>query len=132
MDKEQAKKYIQGRKLEIMCELELPQEKKWKKRLEREFAFLRYVGNVIGYAEEYASLANECDVFPAQRIFEHKGYILQQSEYNNRFMIFKDGKMVCHSQCTEKLDKKKAEENIDFFIDLMNGKIKQKEVIHNG
>lgn len=70
---------------------------------------------------------DECDFIPAPRIFEHKGYVLQQSGYNNHFMIFKDGKMVCHSQCTEKLDQKKAEENIDFFIDLMNGKIKPRE-----
>lgn len=64
--------------------------------------------------------------------FEHKGYVLQQSDYNNHFMIFKDDKMVCHSQCTEKLDQKKAEENIDFFIDLMSGKIKPKEVESDG
>lgn len=60
--------------------------------------------------------------------FEHKGYVLQQSDYNNHYMIFKDGQWVCHCQCTEKLNKKKAEENIDFFIDLINGKIKPKEV----
>lgn len=121
MTKEQAKKYIKGRQLEIMCELELPQKKKWKERLAKEFNFLRYVNNVLDFIDD------ECDDIPEDTIFEHRGYVLKQSGYNNHFMIFKDGKMVCHSQGTEKLDQKKAEENIDFFIDLINGKIKPKE-----
>lgn len=121
MDKEQAKKYIQGRKLEIMCELELPQKDKWKKRLEDEFNFLRYVNNVLDFIDD------ECDDIPEDTMFEHKGYVLKQSGYNNHYMIFKDGKMICHAQCTEKLDQKEAEELIDFYIDLINGKIKPKE-----
>ena len=124
MDKEQAKKYIQGRRYEIMCELELPQKEKWKERLAKEFAFLRYVSNVIDYAEEFASLSDECDVIPEDTIFEHKGYVLKQSGFNNHYMIFKDGKMIVHCQCTEKLDQKKAEQSIDTFIQLMNKEFK--------
>ena len=60
-------------------------------------------------------------------VIEHKGYVLRQSEYNNHYMIFKDGKMVCHAQCTKSLTEKEAKENIDFFLDLMNGKITPKE-----
>lgn len=124
MDKEQAKKYIKGRKFEIICELELPQKKKWKERLEDEFNFLRYVSNVIDYAEEFASLTDECDDLPEDRIFEHKGYVLKQSGYNNHYMIFKDGQMMMHCQCTEKLNQKGAEEHINLYIDLINGKFK--------
>ena len=127
MDKEQAKKYIKGRKLEIMCELELPQKKKWKDRLVKELSFLRYVSNVIDYAEEFAQLTDECDLIVLSRTFEHKGYLLQQSGYNNHFMIFKDGKMICHAQHNKKLDQKGAEKSIDFYIDLISGKIKPKE-----
>ena len=71
-------------------------------------------------------LLDEDDI-PEPSAFEYKGYILQQSNYNNHYMIFKDDKMVMHCQCTEKLNQKKAEENIDFFIDLSSGKIKPKE-----
>lgn len=126
MTKEKAKKYIQGRRFEIMCELELPQKKKWKDRLEKEFSFLRYVSNLIDFAEEFASLTDECDVVPDPTIFEHKGYVLQQSGYNNHYMIFKGGEMVMHCQCTKKLDQKGAEEAIDFYIDLVDGDLAKK------
>ena len=119
MTKEEAKKYIKGRQLEIVCELELPKKEKWKERLSREYNFLHYVSNVIAFSEDISGLTDECDVLPAPSIFEYKGYILQQSNYNNHYMIFKDGQGVCHCQCTEKLDQKKAEEHIDFYLDLI-------------
>lgn len=113
MDKQEAKKYISGRQLEIMCELELPQKEKWKQRLEKEFSFLRYVNNVLDYIDD------ECDDIPAPSVFEYKGYTLQQSNYNNHYMIFKDDKMIMHCQCTEKLDQKGAEEAIQFYLDMI-------------
>lgn len=128
MTKEKAKKYIKGRKLEIMCELELPNKKKWKERLTREFNFLKYVSAVIEYAEEFASLTDECDLLPAPKTVEYKGYILQQSNYNYHYMIFKDEKMVCHAQYDKKLTEDEAKERIEFFIDLLSGKIKPKAV----
>lgn len=126
MTKEKAKKYIKGRKLEIMCELELPNKKKWKERLTREFNFLKYVSAVIEYAEEFASLTDECNLLPAPTTFEYKGYILQQSNYNYHYMIFKDEKMVMHCQCQKKLDQKGAEEAIGFYLDLTYGKLAEK------
>lgn len=59
--------------------------------------------------------------------FEHRGYILQQSSYNNHYMIIKDNKMVCHAQYDKNLTEDEAREKIDFFIDLSSGKIKPKE-----
>lgn len=115
MDKVQAKKYIKGRQLEIMCSLEVDKRETWRKRLEEEFSFLRYVNNVLDFIDD------ECDDIPEDTIFEYKGYILKQSGYNNHYMIFKDSKMMMHCQCTEKLDQKKAEESIDTFIELTNG-----------
>lgn len=116
MTKEEAKKYINGRRLEIMCELEVTQKEKWRERLNKEFAFLKYVNNVLDYIDD------ECDDIPAPSVFEYKGYILQQSNFNNHYMIFKDDKMIMHCQCTEKLDQKGAEEAIDFHLDLIAGK----------
>lgn len=113
MTKDEAKKYIAGRQFEIMCELELAPKDKWEVRLTTEFAFLKYVNNVLDYIDD------ECDDIPAPSVFEHKGYVLQQSSYNNHYMIIKDDKMVMHCQCTEKLDQKGAEEAIDFYIDLI-------------
>ena len=126
MDKEQARKYIKGRQIEIMCTLEVDQRKKWRERLEKEFNFLRYVNNVLDFIDD------ECDDFPEDTIFEHKGYVLKQSGYNNHYMIFKDGKMICHAQCTEKLDQKGAEESIDFYLNLISGKYdKEKKDANN-
>lgn len=117
MTKEEAKKYIHGRQIEIMCESELPNvKKKWRERLNKEFAFLRYVNNVLDYIDD------ECDDIPAPSIFEYKGYVLQQSNFNNHYMIFKDDKMIMHCQCTEKLDQKGAEEAIEFYLDMIAGK----------
>jgi hypothetical protein len=117
VDKAQAKKYIKGRQLEIMCSLEVDKRETWRKRLEEEFSFLQYVNNILDFIDD------ECDDIPEDTIFEYKGYILKQSGYNNHYMIFKDGKMMMHCQCTEKLDQKKAEENIDFYIDLTYGRL---------
>lgn len=64
----------------------------------------------------------EYDEIPAPTLFEHKGYELQQSSYNNHYMIFKDGKPVMHCQCTEKLDQKAAEEAIEFYIKMSKDK----------
>ena len=60
-------------------------------------------------------------------VVEHRGYTLQQSSYNNHYMIIKDNKMVCHAQYDKKLTKQEAKEKIDFYIDLSNGKIKLKD-----
>ena len=51
--------------------------------------------------------------------FEHKGYTLQQSDYNNHFIIFKDDKMVCHAQYDKKITEDEAKEKIDFYIDVI-------------
>lgn len=72
-------------------------------------------------AEKF-NIGDEDDI-PAPSVFEHKGYVLEQSNYNNHYMIFKDGNWVCHCQCTEKLDRKKAEEAIDFYLDLTYGRL---------
>lgn len=121
MNKEEAKKYIKGRSLEIMCELEIATIHKTRERLNKEFAFLRYVNNVLDYIDD------ECDDIPPNTVFkEYKGYILQQSNYNNHYMIFKDDKMVMHCQYNKKLDQKGAEEAIDFYIDLTYGKLAEK------
>lgn len=61
-------------------------------------------------------LVDERDNIPESRVFKHKGYVLQQSSYNNHFMIFKDDKMVMHCQCIKKLNQKKAEKEIDSYI----------------
>ena len=135
MIKEQAKKYIKGRSLEIMCELEIVTTHKMRERLNKEFAFLRYVNNLIDYAEEFTGLSDECDVFPGNTTFkEYKGYVLQQSGYNNHYMIFKDDKMVMHCQCDRKLDQKGAEEAIDFYLNLTEGELaeKTKKIIEKG
>ena len=135
MTKAEAKKYISGRRLEIMCELELPQSKKWKERLAREFNFLKYVSNLIEYAEEFTGLSDECDDIPGNTTFkEYKGYVLQQSGYNNHYMIFKDNHMVMHCQHDKKLDQKGAEEAIDFYLNLTEGELaeKAKKIIEKG
>jgi hypothetical protein len=115
MDKAQAKKYIKGRQLEIKHGLEMDLVQPLKKKLREELEFLNYVNNVLDFIDD------ECDAIPEDTIFEYKGYLLKQSGYNNHYMIFKDGEMMIHCQCTEKLDQKKAEESIDTFIELANG-----------
>lgn len=57
---------------------------------------------------------------------------LQQSGFNNHYMIFKDDKMVMHCQHTKKLDQKGAEEAIDFYIDLVSGKYDKEKEQKNG
>lgn len=54
---------------------------------------------------------------------EHKGYVLQQSDYNNHYMVFKDGRWVCHASCTKKLTGEEAREHIERFIELTRGGI---------
>ena len=51
-------------------------------------------------------------------VVEHKGYTLQQSGYNNHFMIIKDNKIVCHAQYNKKLTEQEAKEKIDLFLKL--------------
>ena len=46
-------------------------------------------------------------------IVEHRGYTLQQSGYNNHYMIIKDNKMVCHAQYDKKLTEQDAKERIE-------------------
>ena len=129
MNKEEAKKYIKGRSIEIMCELEIAIIHKTRERLNTEFAFLRYVNNVLDYIDD------ECDDIPSNTTFkEYKGYVLQQSSYNNHYMIFKDDKMVMHCQHPKKLDQKGAEEAIDFYLNLTEGELaeKTKKIIEKG
>lgn len=50
-------------------------------------------------------------------------YVLQQSEYNNHYMIIHDNgkddpKMVLHASCTEPLTEQEAREHIDGFLRL--------------
>ena len=51
-------------------------------------------------------------------IVEYKGYTLQQSAYNNHYMIIRGGRMVCHAQYDKKLSEEEAKEKIDIFIEL--------------
>ena len=55
--------------------------------------------------------------------FEHKGYVLQQSDYNNHFMIFKDDKMVYHAQYDKKLTEDEAKEEMltDIYYQVRMG-----------
>lgn len=129
MTKKRAKKYIKGRQIEIMCEAEICNREKWRKRLNEELDFLRYVNNVLDFIDD------ECDDIPPDTVFkEYKGYVLQQSGYNDHYMIFKDDKMVMHCQHGKKLDQKGAEEAIDFYLNLTEGKLaeKTKKIIEEG
>ena len=52
---------------------------------------------------------------------EHRGYILQQSEYNNHYMIIYDNgidnpRMVLHASCTKPLTEEEAKEHIDNYL----------------
>ena len=42
-------------------------------------------------------------------------------------MIIKDGRMVVHAQYNKPLTEDEGKESIDFFINLMDSKIKPKE-----
>ena len=122
MNKEQAKKYIKGRCIEIMYESEVATTDKNREKLNIEFVFLHYVNNVLDYIED------ECDDIPPNKIFkEYKGYVLRQSNYNNHYIIFKDNHLVTHCQCKEKLDQKGAEEAIDFYLSLIEKGKKENE-----
>ena len=110
MTKEKAKKYISGRQLEIMCELEIVTTHKMRERLAKEFSFLKYVNNVLDYIDD------ECDDIPPPTTFEHKGYVLQQSNYTNHYMIFKNNSVVLHASCTGKLTENEAKEHIERYI----------------
>lgn len=56
-------------------------------------------------------------------VYEHKGYVLQQSDYNNHYMIFEkeSGQRVMHCQCGKKLTEQEAKEAIEFYLDLIKG-----------
>ena len=56
--------------------------------------------------------------------YEHKGYILEQTSYNWHYMIFdkETGQWVSHASCTKKLTKKEAEESIELFLKLREGR----------
>ncbi len=45
--------------------------------------------------------------------FEHRGYFVQQSSYNNGIMIVKDDRMVYHAQCTDKLTERQLRQLVD-------------------
>lgn len=51
---------------------------------------------------------------------EHRGYVLQQSDYNHHYMIIDKAKeeWVLHASCTEPLTEKEAREHIDNFLRL--------------
>ena len=48
--------------------------------------------------------------------FEHRGYFVQQSSYNNGIMIVKDDRMVFHAQCTEKQTEQQLRQLVDGYI----------------
>ncbi len=55
--------------------------------------------------------------------YRNGDYVLQQSEYNNHYMIIYDNgidnpKMVMHASCSKPLTEKEAEEAIDFYLRL--------------
>jgi hypothetical protein len=52
-------------------------------------------------------------------------YVLQQSEYNNHYMIIHDNgeeepRMVLHASCSKPLTEKEAMEAIDFYLRMKN------------
>lgn len=47
---------------------------------------------------------------------EHRGYFIQQSDYNNHIMIIKDERMVLHSQYEEKLTEKQLRGIVDGYL----------------
>ena len=47
---------------------------------------------------------------------EYKGYVIQQSTYNNHIMIIKENRMVMHSQCSQKLNEKQLCDLVDEFV----------------
>ena len=53
--------------------------------------------------------------------YKKGNYVLQQSEWNNHYMIIYDNgidnpKMVLHASCTKPLTEKEAEDAIDFYL----------------
>lgn len=53
------------------------------------------------------------------RCFEHRGYFVQQSGYNNHIMIIKDERMVFHAQCTKKMTEKQLRQIVDGYIKFL-------------
>ena len=62
------------------------------------------------------------------RTVKHKGYTIQQTDYNNHYMIFNDnGEMVMHCSCTKKLNEDGLKEAIESFIRLSDS-IKENDI----
>ena len=53
-------------------------------------------------------------------IVKHKGYILNQNEYDNHYIIIdrSTSTMCCHVNCAEKLTEQEAKEAIERFIEI--------------
>ena len=53
-------------------------------------------------------------------IVKHKGYILNQNEYDNHYIIIdiSASRMCCHVQYDKKLTKEEAKEAIERFLEI--------------
>lgn len=51
--------------------------------------------------------------------FEHKGYWIQQSTYNNHIMIVKGDRLAFHAQCTEKMTETQLRQVVDGYIKFL-------------
>ena len=50
---------------------------------------------------------------------KHKGYVIQQTDYNNHYMIFDEkGNMILHSSHNKALDENGLKRLIENFIEL--------------
>ena len=47
---------------------------------------------------------------------EYKGYVIEQSKYNNHIMIFKDNKMVMHISATKKFSESELKSIVNFWL----------------
>ena len=50
----------------------------------------------------------------------YKGYVISQAS-NNHVMICKDNQMLFHSSCHKKLNEEELKEQLDFYLNLIEG-----------
>ena len=52
-------------------------------------------------------------------VIEHKGYRIEQNDYNNHIMMCKDDRMVLHVNCTEKRTEQQLRGLVDGYIKFL-------------
>ena len=50
----------------------------------------------------------------------YKGYVISQAS-NNHVMICKDNQMMFHAICRKKLNEEELKEQLDFYLNLIEG-----------